>query len=435
MPRPTNQKLIEAQADPDDEFYTPREMIEAELKHYSESLFHGKRILCNCDDPDHSEFFKYFADNFTALKLKRLVGLRYSGSSLRYKNLGKDAERYQVPADKSTPPYKLELSVDKNGKKYSTGKRLLPGGDTGGFNDREGNLQLKKCDIVVTNPPFSKWREFIEMLAKSKKKFIVIGNLGAVGFDSVFPLIKNGKIWLGAGPRTKGAFIRPNMIKTTLAPAYWYTNLPHKRRERKNIPLVAEYSAREYPTYDNYPAIEVGKVKNIPADYHGEMGVPITFLEKHNPHQFEIVGRDIDLLPGQGDRFYIKGRRGYVRLVIRRAGAVADWKETKDLTRNSIFGNAGGFVYIAVIPGDTGWFKIGKTNTSVADRVKRDAFSRKTPKVVMALEVANAGMAERQIHDSLREYRKGRTEFFNPPRKYLEEQLFRLAQKTIRLWM
>ena len=340
MPRQTNQKLIDAQTNPDDEFYTPREMIEAELKNYDSSLFKGKRILCNCDDPDQSHFFRYFSDNFTALKLKRLVGIRYSGSALPYMDIGEKAARYQEPPDSETPTYKREIFPDKNGKKHNTGRRFLRG-DSGSFSGREGLRQLAACDIVVTNPPFSKWREFIEMLAKSKKKFIVIGNLGAVGFDSVFPLIQNGKMWLGAGPRTKGAFIRPNNNPTTSAPSYWYTNLPHDRRERKEIPLTAKYAAKDYPRYDNYSAIEVSRVKDIPADYHGEMGVPITFLEKHNPRQFEIIGRDIDLLPGQGDRFYIKGKRGYVRIVIRRTGAAADWKETKALEQRSVFGNAG----------------------------------------------------------------------------------------------
>ena len=435
MRRATNTSQLIAQAKQDDEFYTPREMIDAELQHYSESLFNGKRILCNCDDPDQSHFFRYFSDNFTALKLKRLVGIRFSGSELPYMDVGKKAARYQEPPDNETPSYKRELFADKNGKKHNTGRRFLRG-DTGGFEDREGRRQLADCDIVVTNPPFSRWRDFIAMLIKSKKKFAIIGNLNAVGYKEIFPLIQSGKIWLGGGPRTKGAFIRPGG-STAPAASYWYTNLPHDRRVRDEIPLTAKYSAKEYPRYDNYPAIEVGKVKNIPADYYGEMGVPRSFIEKHNPRQFEIVGKMRFPRPGwdKVPELRVNGRAKADRLLIKRAGAAADWKETKDLTRNSIFGNAGGFVYVAVIPGDTGWFKIGKTNTTVAARVTGDAFNRVKPKVVMALEVANAGMAEKQIHDALRQYRKKGTEFFNPPRKYLEQELSHLAQKKIRLWM
>ena len=435
MRRATNATLNVQLVRPSDEFYTPRGMIDAELAHYPKSLFKGKRILCNCDDPDQSEFFKYFAENFSALKLKRLVGIRFSGSSLSFFNNPREADtfraaRYQVPSDSETPAFKRTLIEDKNGRKHDTGKCFLRGGDTGGFNDREGKLQLKKCDIVVTNPPFSRFQEFMDLLFTSGKKFIIIGNLNAMKQTILFPLIQSGKIWLGAGS-CKGAFIRPKGGESKLGFAVWYTNLSHDLRERNEIPLTAKYAAKNYPRYDNYPAIEVGKVKNIPADYHGAMGVPITFLEKHNPRQFEII----DQPPPNIVTYYVKGRKKYARLIIRRVGAKADWKVTKDLERRSVFGDAGGFVYVAVIPGDTGWFKIGKTNTTVADRVKRDAFSRKTPKVVMALEVANAGMAEKQIHDSLREYRKKGTEFFNPPRKYLEQELSHLAQKKIRLWM
>ncbi|MGI9296843.1 MAG: adenine-specific methyltransferase EcoRI family protein [Gammaproteobacteria bacterium] len=438
MPRATNTPLTGARRKRDDEFYTPRGMIEAELEHYSPALFRGKRILCNCDDPDYSEFFRYFADNFTALKLRRLVGLRYSGSTLPYADDPRKAgtwraARYQVPADAATPSFKRTLFADKNGKKRDTGRCFLPG-DTGGFDDREGRRQLADCDIVVTNPPFSRWRDFIAMLAKSKKKFLVIGNLNAVGYKEIFPLIQSGKVWLGAGS-CKGAFIGPGGGESKLGFAVWYTNLPHSRRERKEIPLTAKYSARDYPRYDNYPAIEVGRVKDIPADYAGVMGVPLSFLNKWNPEQFEILGvANSARWIGYECFTRIQGRAKYDRLMIRRAGAAADWKETKDLERRSTFGNAGGFVYVAVIPGNPGLFKIGKTNTSVNDRVKREAFSPEKPKVVMALEVANAGMAEKQIHDALRHCRKKGTEFFNPPREELEQELSRLAQKPVRLW-
>ena len=400
MPRrATNTSQLVSQANQDDEFYTPRGMIEAELAHYSPALFRGKRILCNCDDPYHSEFFKYFAENFSALQLRRLVGLRYSGSALSFFDNSRQADtfraaRYQVPSDKDTPPFKRTLFVGKDGKKHDTGRCFLRG-DTGGFDDREGERQLADCDIVCTNPPFSKWRKFIAMMIKSKKKFIIIGNLNAVGYKEIFPLIQSGKMWLGADS-CKGAFIRPKGGESKLGFAVWFANLPHARRgKRGEIPLTAKYSARDYPRYDNYPAIEVGRVKDIPADYDGEMGVPRSFIEKHNPRQFEIIGKMRFPRPGwdRVPELRVRGKAKADRFLIRRAGAAADWKETKDLERRSVFGDAGGFVYIAVVKGEEG-FKIGKTNTSVAERVKRDAFSSEKPKVVMALEVANAGMAE-----------------------------------------
>ena len=434
MPRATNSSLGKERATQDDEFYTPREMIDAELQHYPAALFREKRILCNCDDPDQSHFFQYFADNFASLELKRVVGIRFSGSSLPYVNVEKEAARYQEPPDKETPPYKRELFADKGGKRRNSGRRRLEQGDTGGFDDREGLRQLKNCDIVITNPPFSRWREFVTTLVKSKKKFIIIGNLSAVGYKEIFPLIQNGKMWLGA-KGCKGAFIRPGGRCSKLGFAVWFTNMKHQKRDRGEIPLTAKYTAKDYPRYDNYAAIEVSKTKNIPKDYAGVMGVPLSFLSKWNPKQFEILGvANSARWIGYECLTRIHKRAKYDRLIIRQAGVAADWKETKDLTRCSTFGNAGGFVYVAVIPGDPGWFKIGKTNTSVNDRVKRGAFSRKKPKVVMALEVANAGIAEKQIHDSLRFYRESGTEFFNPPRKNLEHVLTQLAKKPVRLW-
>lgn len=428
MPKATNTKLLKAQAYPDDEFYTPRAMIEAELQHYDPRLFKGKRILCNCDDPGESNgdrymsaFFEYFDDNFVSLGLRQLVGIRYSGSALWQDIRGAAA-------------YTRTLTANKNGKKHGTRKRNLRG-DTGGFDDREGLAQLRACDIVVTNPPFSRWRSFISLLMKSKKKFIIIGNINAVGYRAIFPLIQDGHIWLGAGPRTKGEFILPDG-KTAPAASYWYTNLPHHRRERGKIRLESKYSAKDYPRYDNYPAIEVRRVKDIPYDYGGEMGVPRSFIEKHNPRQFEIVGKMRFPRPGwdRVPELCVRGRPVADRLLIKHAGVAADWKVTKDLTRKSQFAGAGGFLYVAVVSGERGWFKVGKTTTSVAERVKRDAFSIKKPKVVMALEVADAGMAEHQVHTALAEYRKKGTEWFNPPRNLLERVLSRLAKKPVRLW-
>ena len=423
-----NDKLVGAKRRGDDEFYTPREMIEAELQHYPAALFKDKRILCNCDDPLKSHFFRYFADNFGKLKLRRVVGLRFDASAL----FGKlPPSRWQFPSDQNTPPYKQTLFTDKSGKRRITGMVDLPPGDTGGFDDREGMRQLKACDIVVTNPPFSRFRDFIGLLMARKKKFVIIGNISAMAYKDVFPLIHSGKIWLGAG-RCKGNFERPRGGEAK-APSCWFTNLPHTQRDRPDIPLTAKYSAKDYPTCDNYAAIEVQKVKDIPADYHGEMGVPVTFLLKHNPRQFEVVGRDEDLLEKGGKgRFYVNGRRYPARIVIRRAGAGANWIEREDLDRNSIYGNAGGFVYVATKKGEKG-YKIGKA-TNVATRLTRDAFSRNGPKAVMSLEVHNRHQAEKQVHDALALYRTKGAEWFDVPHKYLEEVLTDIAGKPIRLW-
>lgn len=438
MGRATNIKLIEAQSVPDDEFYTPRDMIEAELQYYDPRLFKGKRILCNCDDPDHSEFFRYFADNFGKLKLRRLVGLRYSGSALPFRNDPRKAvtfraARYQVPIDAANPAFKRVLFADKNGKKRGTGRCFLSG-DTGGFSDREGLRQLKDCDIVVTNPPFSRLREFIVLLIKNKKKFLFIGNMNAVGYKEIFPLIQNGSIWLGAAG-CKGEFIRPkNKGTSKLGFAVWFTNLRHNRREREFISLKAEYSAKAYPSYDNYPAIEVSRVKDIPVGYEGEMGVPRSFVEKHNPRQFEIVGKMRFPRPGWNrvPELRVRGRPVADRLLIRRSGAGANWVERKDIDRNSIYGNAGGFVYVATKKGEKG-YKIGKAE-NVANRLKRDAFSRQKPKAVMSLEVHNRHQAEKQVHDALALYRTEGAEWFDVSRKELEKVLTIIAGKPVRLW-
>lgn len=424
----TSGKLNAAMAKKDDEFYTPPKMIKDELAHYDPRLFKGKRILCNCDDPGIdpkdlrvSEFFRYFDDRFEELELKQLVGIRYSGSVL-------------FDGVKGAAAYTRKIAANGNGKKRHTPKRQLRG-DTGGFEDYEGKRQLADCDIVVTNPPFSRFREFISLLMEKKKKFVVIGNINAIGYKEIFPLIRRGDMWLGTG-RCKGKFVRPDCEPSASAAACWFTNLPHNRREREFVPLTAKYRVKSYPRYDNYPAIEVGRVADIPADYDGEMGVPITFLEKHNPRQFEIIGRDRDIETPKKPlqhRFMLRGKEQYARLVIKRlSGALADWIETKDLDRRA-HTDAAGFVYVATTD-DSGWYKIGMTHKSVNSRVKRDTFIRKAPKVVMALLVHNAQQAENDVHKALDKYREKGTEFFNPSRAQLEKVLSRLAKKKIRLW-
>lgn len=422
MSKQTKGKLGVAKKRKDDEFYTPMDMIVAELEHYPKRLFKGKKILCNCDDPGidpqdrrASQFFLYFNDRFEELGLKQLVGIRYAGSTLFGDVHGAAA-------------YTRKVVAGKNGKKRPTPKKKLRG-DTGGFGDREGLRQLADCDIVITNPPFSRFREFIDLLMAKKKKFIVIGNVNAPTYDQIFPLIQSGKMWIGTG-RCKGKFIRPNETSINTAPCCWFTNLPHERRENGFVPLTSKYSPRLYPTYDNYPAIDVGRVADIPCDYNGEMGVPITFLLKHNPKQFEIVEQPT---PNGSAAKLLGGRIKFSRLIIKRVkGSAADWIEIKDLSRRAP-GNAAGFVYVATT-GDVGWYKIGMTNGAVKDRVKRGSFSRKPPKVLMALMVHNARQAEGQVHKALAKWRASGTEFFNPSRETLEKVLSRLAKKKIRLW-
>ena len=430
MPRKVNDPMNRAMAAKDDEFYTPLSMIKAELAHYPKRLFVGKKILCNCDDPGFdrndpgvSEFFRYFDDRFEELRLKQLVGLRYSGSSLFDGISGRAAA------------YTRKIVADKKGKKRYTPKRFLPG-DSGGFSDREGIRQLKECDIVITNPPFSRLREFIKLMMASGKKFIIIGNLNAVGYKEIFPLIEGGKMWLGSA-RPNGKFIRPDGSEAS-ASSYWFTNIPHDRREKDFLRLTKKYTAKDYPTYDNYPAIEVGKTANIPADYDGEMGVPRSFIEKHNPKQFEIVGKMRFPRPGW-DRvpdLLLRNKLVADRLLIKRISAADEWVETKDLSRRAL-SVAGGFVYVMTNPDFPGSYKIGKTNKSVESRRKSLSATgnRKPFKVVMALRVNNAGQAEKQVHKKLAPYRESKgTEFFNPPREHLEKVLGELAGKKLRLW-
>ena len=305
----SNRNLEAAKAAGDDEFYTPREMIERELHNYPLHIFKNQSVLCNCDDPGQdkddprmSEFFRYFDLRFgsTDFGLHKLVGTRYSGSALFSGICGAKA-------------YYRTITKDKNGNPEFHPRCDLQG--DGGFDSAECVQFLRDCDIVVTNPPFSRFQDFIALLVAHRKKFIVIGNINAMKQKELFPLIQSGQIWLGAA-RCKGEFIRPDDT-TASAAACWYTNLPHKRRENEELDLTAKYNKADYPCYDNYPAIEVAQVKDIPADYDGEMGVPITFLEKHNPRQFEIVNQP----PPNLVNYFVGGKKKYARLIIKRTGA------------------------------------------------------------------------------------------------------------------
>jgi hypothetical protein len=290
-----NRSLGKARNSKQDEFYTQLSDIEKELKHYT-AHFKNKTVLCNCDDPKVSNFFHYFSHNFKKLKLKKLI-------TTCYKN--QDADLFTKNTSK-VGVY-LEYEGEKNGNRVPTAEQIgihrLEG--DGDFRSQECVELLKQADIVVTNPPFSLFREYVEQLVKCEKKFIIIGNQNAIAYKDVFKLIHENRIWLGAsihsGDREFGVpdhyplnaagtrldnngnkFIRVKGVR-------WFTNLDYEERH-EDFPLYATYSPEKYPTYDNYDAIEVSKTKDIPMDYDGAMGVPITFLDKYNPEQFEIVG-------------------------------------------------------------------------------------------------------------------------------------------------
>jgi len=229
----SNSKMNRAKSVKNDEFYTQLSDIEKELKHYKEH-FKDKIVYCNCDT-EGSNFIKYFKDNFNELELKELL---YTG-----------------------------LPVD--------------------FRSNESIELLKRAGVVVTNPPFSLFREYITQLMEYKKKFLVIGNMNAVTYKDVFKSIKNNEIWLGVSPRSMNFKLPDGSL--SLVNACWFTNLNHKKRNEKLI-CSKKYNEIDYPKYDNYDAIEVSKVINIPIDYEGVMGVPITFLDKYNPEQFELLG-------------------------------------------------------------------------------------------------------------------------------------------------
>jgi len=282
----SNKNLRKANTAKNDEFYTQLSDIEKELGNYEEHL-KGKVIFCNCDDPEESNFWNYFALNFEHLGLKKLVSTHF---------------------EKEKPSYKLEIvkDINKDGKinKLDTIKTSLK--QNGDFRSPECIEILKEADIVVTNPPFSLFREYVAQLVEYDKKFIIIGNVNAITYKEIFKLIKENKIWLGqsihSGDRefrvpeyyplnSAGNRIDENGNKyIRVKGVRWFTNLDYRERHQDLIFYKTYYgNESEYPKYDNYNAINVDITKDIPVDYKGSMGVPITFLDKYNPEQFEIM--------------------------------------------------------------------------------------------------------------------------------------------------
>lgn len=288
-----NNNLNAAKAAKKDEFYTQLEDINNELRHYREH-FRGKTVLCNCDDPRISNFFTYFAYNFEFLGLKRLI-------TTCYKN--QDADLFSQ--HQSEKAVYLIYEGDKNGNNIPDPEEIgiHPLKGDGDFRSRECVELLKQADIVVTNPPFSLFREFVAQLMEYEKKFLIIGSQNNVTYKEIFPLLMHNKMWLGykSGDMAFKVPSDSEARKTrywqdetgqkwrSLGNICWYTNLDIKKRHEELI-LYKNFSTNEYPHYVNYDAIEVSKTADIPCDYDGVMGVPITFLDKYNPEQFELLG-------------------------------------------------------------------------------------------------------------------------------------------------
>lgn len=352
-----NSQLSAAKKAKNDEFYTRMTDIEHELVHYRKH-FKGKVVLCNCDDPFESNFFKYFALNFNPLGLKKLIATCYSGSPIAGGEY--QPSLFDDDVDENTGRHRRAYKAVVNVFRDTTGdggldmddiRNLLDSGENeltelhgdgiygaGDFRSKECLELLDEADIVVTNPPFSLFREYVATLMEHGKKFVIMGNKNAITYKEAFPLLRDDRLWLGYN-KVKEFVVpsadhpeRGNIVtdgKGGLIAKFgnicWYTNLDIKKRHEDLI-LYRRYKEdlSRYPKYDNYDAIEVSKVKDIPEDYWGVMGVPITFMDSYNPEQFELVGcsynygrpkewpEDTDMAPTVG------GKNLYKRLFIRR---------------------------------------------------------------------------------------------------------------------
>ena len=326
-----------------DEFYTQYQDIQKEVENYIDynpDVFRGKVVYCNCDDPFESNFFKYFANKFKSYGIKKLIATSYAGSpiaqtQLQLPGIGEFSNRKELPGRKNKKVFKIEvnevsdltkdgitnlndvkwlLEHDKNASSLLHGYKKYTAGD---FRSKECIELLKQADIVVTNPPFSLFRKYMKQLVDYDKKFLIIGNINAITYKEVFPLLKENKIWLGNNYKVNGGAmffeipedianldqvreIRTNEIGkkvyvTRVQGVRWFTNLDHGRRHQP-LPLMTEAEVIKFATkkpfveYDNYNAIEVSLVKNIPRDYEGMMGVPISIMDKYSPEQFTILG-------------------------------------------------------------------------------------------------------------------------------------------------
>jgi hypothetical protein len=331
-----------------DEFYTQLVDIEKELKHYKEQ-FKDKVVYCNCDDPFESNFFKYFAINFNALGLKKLIATSYKPSPIANTQLGLfgDDKTLEVKGRPKTNANKFIINevhdVDENGAfdlrdiseqlKTNKNNEWSPMDGDGDFRSPESIELLKQADIVVTNPPFSLFREYVGQLIDNDKKFLILGDQNAITYKETFKLIKEDKMWLGYDnggtkwfqvpmdydiPTETRKKVENRIQYFSMGRIVWFTNLNTIKRNQE-ITLYKTYNPTEYPKYDTYEAININKVSDIPADYRGSMGVPITFLDKYNPEQFEIIGIDryVEDNPNYGKRFSVNKKETYARVLIK----------------------------------------------------------------------------------------------------------------------
>ena len=335
-----NKSLHAANKAKSDEFYTELYDIENELKHYRHH-FKDKVVLCNCDDPRVSNFFHYFSYNFEYLGLKKLITTCY-----------KNQERDLFSQNDCERAIWLEYLGDKNNNRVPDPEEIgihYLNGD-GDFRSSECIELLKQADIVVTNPPFSLFREYVAQLIEYDKKFVILGNHNNITYKEIFPYIKENKMWVGGSlsycqfkvpdyyePKATRFWIDESGQKwRSMGNICWFTNLDIKKRH-ENLILFKKYTPEEYPRYENYDAIEVGKVANIPCDYYGVMGVPVTFMDKYNPEQFEIIGMGEDNGSGQSGGIWfggsksclINGKAAFKRIFIRR---LKNNSETQDIS-------------------------------------------------------------------------------------------------------
>ena len=328
-----NTNLGAAKNAKNDEFYTQYADIQKEINAYIEynpDVFRGKTILLPCDDPEWSNFTKFFAQNFEFFGLKKLISTSYAIESKKYKT-----DWQPTLFETENPLYNVEKSRIK-GKIFTLTHDTNANGrididdlqwnyleGDGDFRSAEVTALRDEADIIITNPPFSLFREFLAWIMEGRKQFLIIGSMNAITYKEVFPLIKDNKIWLGVSFGSK-TYIKINGETQTMGNTCWYTNLEHSRRHQPlklmNMADNLKYNNKlkgltEYQHYDNYDAIEVPYTEVIPNDFEGIMGVPISFLDKYCPDQFEIIGNEYDLNLSKG-RGYVNGKRCYGRIFI-----------------------------------------------------------------------------------------------------------------------
>ena len=329
-----NSNLNNARKNKNDEFYTLIEDIDDELSHYTQSLA-GKSIYCNCDNPYKSNFVKWFITNFNRLNLKELYATCYceekpkhlfmfSEDEFNDTSINDKAYKLHITKVDDNMPYDIDAIASLDGNYLETLR-----GD-GSFRSNECVRLLENCDIVVTNPPFSLFRKFMDVVFKSRKQYIILGNNNAFTYDNVFNRLKNGKLWAGYNCNASTEFhlsddydtytrIEDDGSKYGEVQITWFTNVEHDYH-REPLELTVKYDEKLHRKYDNYDAINVDRSKDVPMDYYGLMGVPISFISKWCPEQFEIVGMDKSMPdnPNYGKRFMLDGRETYARIIIRR---------------------------------------------------------------------------------------------------------------------